>query len=77
MSSAARVVDAPTLLMVNVRRLPEGVYLGTSDDLPGLIVEASSREELIDEAREVAKALLEETGEAERAEKLQLGFIFD
>jgi len=62
--------------MVHVRRLPEGVYLGTSEDLPGLIVEADTREELIDEAREVAKDLPEESGQAERAERLQLAFIF-
>lgn len=49
-------------LTVIVRELPEGVFLGTSDDLPGLIVEADSRDELIDIARSMAAELLELEG---------------
>ncbi len=49
-------------LTVTVRELPEGVFLGTSDDLPGLIIEADTRDELIDIARSMAAELLELEG---------------
>lgn len=77
MPPATRVLDSPSLVMVRVRQLPEGVYLGVSDDLPGLIIEAESREELIDEAREMAQALLEESGDEFRLKGLKLAFVFD
>jgi len=44
----------------------EGPYLGTSPDLPGLIVEADSPEELIAIAPDIARDLIEvmlETGQ--------------
>jgi predicted RNase H-like HicB family nuclease len=43
-----------------IRHLPEGVYLATSDDLPGLTVECDSREEAEAAARVVALDLIEE-----------------
>lgn len=45
-------------ITVTVRRLPEGVWLATSDDLPGLIVETGTREEAIDLSPELASELL-------------------
>ena len=48
-------MDAVTVI---VRKLPEGVFLGTSEDLPGLIVEAESRNEVIRTARHMAEELM-------------------
>ncbi len=44
---------------ISVRRLPEGIYLATSPDVPGLTVEADSREEAEKIAPEVALDLIE------------------
>ena len=46
-----------------VRQLPEGVWLATSEDVPGLIVEADTRDEAIDLARSLALDLLELDGQ--------------
>jgi predicted RNase H-like HicB family nuclease len=54
--------DSVETITVVVRRLPEGVWLATSDDLPGLIVETKTREEAIDLSSELALELLNENG---------------
>jgi hypothetical protein len=47
-------------IALNIRRLPEGVWLATSDDLPGLTVECDNRDETEAAARAVALDLIEE-----------------
>jgi hypothetical protein len=42
-----------------VQRLPEGVYLGTSEEVPGLTVECDTAEETAVAAQDVAIDLLE------------------
>lgn len=52
--------------MLEIEHLPEGVYPGASADLPGLIVQANSAEEVIRLAPEIAHDLIEvmqETGQ--------------
>ena len=49
-----------TVITIRVEKLPEGVWLATSDRLDGLIVETRSREEAIDLARNLAEDLLED-----------------
>jgi hypothetical protein len=44
---------------IKVRQLPEGVFLATSDDVPGLTVECETRDEIIATAPEIALELLE------------------
>ena len=56
--------DSALTIRVVVRRLPEGVWLATSDDLPGLIVETETRERAIDLAPQLALELLNENGGA-------------
>ena len=49
-----------------IRRLEEGPYLGTGPELPGLIVQGASPEEVVALAPEVARDLIEvmsETGQ--------------
>lgn len=49
----------PLLVRVNVIRDDEaGVFVGTSDDLPGLVVEAESLDELAREVRELLPELM-------------------
>jgi hypothetical protein len=44
---------------IRVKQLPEGVFLATSDDVPGLTVECETRDEIIAAAPEIALELLE------------------
>ena len=44
---------------LHIEKLPEGVYLATSDDIPGLIAQGRTIAETVEIARDVAKKLLE------------------
>lgn len=44
---------------LHIERLPEGVYLATSDDVPGLVAQGRTIAETLEIARDVAKKLLE------------------
>lgn len=53
-------------ITLDIDHLPEGPYLGTSRDLPGLIVQADTPEEVIRLAPDIARDLIEvmqETGQ--------------
>ena len=53
-------------ITLEIKRLPEGPYLGTSPDLPGLIVQANTAEEIVALAPAIAKDLIDvmrETGQ--------------
>ncbi len=53
-------------ITLEIERLPEGPYLGTSPDLPGLIIQAGTAEEIIRLAPDIARDLIEvmnETGQ--------------
>ncbi len=47
------------LVSVHIEELPEGGYLATSDELPGLVAQGRTIAETIDIARDVARALVE------------------
>lgn len=54
-------------ITLEIRRLDEGPYLGTSPDLPGLIVQGATPEEVVELAPDVARDLISvmiETGES-------------
>lgn len=54
-------------ITLEIQRLEEGPYLGTSPDLPGLIVQGATPEEVVDLAPDVARELIEimiETGQS-------------
>lgn len=44
---------------LHIEKLPEGVYLATSDDFPGLVVQGRTIAETIEIARDVARKLIE------------------
>jgi predicted RNase H-like HicB family nuclease len=48
---------------LHVERLPEGVYLATSDDIQGLVAQGRTIQETLEIARDVAKRLLEAQAE--------------
>jgi predicted RNase H-like HicB family nuclease len=47
---------------IHVERLPEGVYLGTTDELQGLVAQGRTAAEALEIARDVARRLLEAQG---------------
>jgi len=47
------------VLHLRVERLPEGIYLATSNDLPDLLVQGTTRDETMEIARDVARKLIE------------------
>lgn len=60
MGKAMARIGVPTLIRVNVIRDEEaGVYVGTSFDLRGLVIEAGTFEELVREAEEMIPCLLD------------------
>lgn len=55
---------------LHIEKLPEGVYLATSDDIPGLIAQGRTITETVEIARDVAKKLLEAQDERHQQAKL-------
>ncbi|MEO1387359.1 MAG: DUF1902 domain-containing protein [Cyanobacteria bacterium J06634_6] len=52
---------------LHIEKLPEGVYLATSDDVPGLVAQGRTVAETIEIARDVAKKLMEAQAERQSA----------
>jgi predicted RNase H-like HicB family nuclease len=52
-------------IRVRVEELPEGAYLATSDELPGLVAQGRTVAEALDIARDVARKLIEARRERE------------
>jgi predicted RNase H-like HicB family nuclease len=47
------------IVQLHIEKLPEGVYLATSDDVQGLIAQGRTVQETIEIARDVVKKLIE------------------
>jgi predicted RNase H-like HicB family nuclease len=52
-------------IQIQVEELPEGVFLATSDELPGLVAQGRTVAEALDIARDVARKLIEARRERE------------
>ena len=66
------------IVTLHIEHLPEGVYLATSDDIPGLVAQGRTVIETLEIARDVAKKLLEAQAEREGLPKLkEAGDSFD
>lgn len=55
---------------LHIEKLPEGVYLATSEDVPGLVARGRTIAETLEIARDVAKKLLE--AQRERPGRIEL-----
>lgn len=55
---------------LHIEKLPEGVYLATSEDIPGLIAQGRTITETLEIARNVAKKLLEAQTERHHPNRL-------
>ncbi len=45
-------------ITLNIEKLPEGVFLATSTDISGLVVQGKTITETLDSAREVAREMM-------------------
>jgi predicted RNase H-like HicB family nuclease len=57
-------------IRIRIEQLPEGLYLATSDELPGLVAQGRTVAESLEIARDVARKLLD----AHREREDQLSF---
>lgn len=58
------------IITIHIEKLPEGVYLGTSDDIQGLVAQGRTIWETLEIARDVARKLLESQQEQQVPNKL-------
>ncbi|MBD2519661.1 DUF1902 domain-containing protein [Nostoc sp. FACHB-973] len=56
------------LLNIHIEKLPEGVYLATSDKLQGLVAQGRTVAETLEIARDVARKLLEAQSQDKEAD---------
>ncbi|MBP8822930.1 MAG: type II toxin-antitoxin system HicB family antitoxin [Flavobacteriales bacterium] len=64
-------------IVVHIEKLPEGVYLATSDSVQGLVAQGRTIAETLEIARDVAKKLLEGRGIDAGPLPLEFGDRFD
>lgn len=60
---------------LHIEKLPEGLYLATSDDIPGLVAQGRTITETVEIARDVARKLME--AQAERHHQARLSAVQD
>jgi len=63
------------IINIHIEKLPEGVYLATSHDVPGLVAQGRTVTETMEIARDVARKILE--SQAEKRKNLELPVIGD
>ncbi len=51
------------IIRIHIEKLPEGLYLATSEDIQGLIAQGRTVSETLEIARDVARRLLEAQAE--------------
>jgi predicted RNase H-like HicB family nuclease len=60
------------IIKIHIEKLPEGVYLGTSEDIQGLVVQGRTIAETMEIARDVARRLLEAQHERKKTLRSKL-----
>ncbi len=63
------------LINIRIEKLPEGVFLATTDDIPGLVAQGRTVAETLEIARDVARKLIE--ARTERKNRLLLKTVPD
>jgi predicted RNase H-like HicB family nuclease len=63
------------IIKIHIKKLPEGVYLATSKDVPGLVAQGRTATEALEISRDVVKKLLE--ARKERHSKIKISGIKD
>ena len=62
---------------LHIEKLPEGIYLATSADIPGLVAQGRTIAETVEIARDVAKKLIEAQSEHHHARLVAVKSSFD
>lgn len=65
------------MIQLHIEKLPEGVYLATSDEVQGLVAQGRTIQETIEIARDVAKKLIEARADVAGAHLLPVLEAFD
>lgn len=65
------------VIHLHIERLPEGVYLATSEDVQGLVAQGRTIQETLEIARDVARKLIEAQADAGNAQLQPAGEEFD
>ncbi len=63
-------------IQLHIEKLPEGLYLATSEDIQGLVAQGRTITETLEIARDIVKKLLEAHGEM-NIQVTKLGDRFD
>ena len=63
------------IINIHIEKLPEGYYLATSEDIPGLIAQGRTVTESLEITRDVARKLIE--ARSEREKEIPLSAISD
>lgn len=53
------IQETEKIVRLHITRLPEGMYLATSDDVQGLVAQGRTVAETVEIARDVARKLIE------------------
>ena len=65
------------ILNIHIEKLPEGVYLATSDDIQGLVAQGRTIAETLEIARDVARKLIESQTQANQPNLPSAKDVFD
>ncbi len=65
------------IVNLHIEKLPEGVYLATSDEVQGLVAQGRTIQETIEIARDVVRKLLESQAEETREPLPAARDVFD
>ena len=65
------------IVNLHIEKLPEGIYLATSDEVQGLVAQGRTIQETIEIARDIVKKLLEAQEESKSAELSTVRDVFD
>ena len=65
------------LIQLHIEKLPEGLYLATSDEVQGLVAQGRTIQETIEIARDVAKKLIEAQSGSDTVTLSPFGEAFD
>jgi len=63
------------IINIHIEKLPEGLYLATSEDVQGLVAQGRTATEALEIARDVARKQIE--AKAQRSGSLNLAVIAD
>ena len=58
------------IVNLHIEKLPEGVYLATTEDIPGLVAQGRTVTETLEIARDVARKLIEARAEHQESTRL-------